>query len=576
MTDFLGQIIDPLIEASFTGRKAIYDRVPVATIKTVDDPLALDPDAIFGATGIGGGDPFVLPTQQDFAAVEEPRTNVGLDFFERIHVVPREFALGNVLATLTVPVEVMNAFRRAPKDWDTFTNNAGTGVTLLGLPSLPVTIANLSSRVGLNLEVGTTGPPVVDSTLDFGFDVPITLFIPITLRRVVLFGVVPPELPYREVLGFLTEIHRSKDDTEKRQSLREHPRQTLRFEFGVEEGRQRTVIDNLLFAQQGTTFGVPVYHEAALLTASLLAAATNVPVDTTSFGDFRTDGFIVIIEGETFDVVQTTAINPTSFDVDPPLTNAYSQRALVMPLRLAETSGRAPARRHRRGLSFVQIDFRVVDNDSAVAPSAAAFSAYSGKPLLDDPNYVRGTIAEQWARPLIVLDNQTGRVFQASLPDRSRHLSPKTFWATGRQAIWELRQLLHFLRGRQVSFYLPSFADDFELLNPIVGASNQLDVRNTGYGQTVNGASPRNVIKVTFNNGDSSLLREVLSAVEVSATLETLTLGDTWPSGVPVDEVARIEIVEKVRLDEDDITIEYQIGGAHQARVATTVTSVLE
>ena len=512
------------------------------------------------------------------ANLDSDRLSWGQDFFERMHVLPREFELGNVLATQTIPVEVLNAFRRAPQQWTGFTTAAGDGTSLLNQPSYPATIANMGSITNPTLEVTTVGPPTVDSTLDFTFGVLSTLIIPITLRRVVLFGIVPPELPYQETLSFLTEIHRSKNQTERRVSLRQDPRSLYSFRYGVEEGRERTRMENTLFGRQGQAFGIPIYHEAALLSSAVAAGATTLPVDSTAFADFRVNGFVVVYQdGDTFDVVQATAIAADSFTVDPPLTNAYAAGIRVAPLRLADTPALSSVVRHRRGLSFFDVQFRVIDNRADIA-SAAAFGSYDGSVLLDDPNFVvsGNTVAEQWSRPLIVLDNETGRVFQTALGAVSRHLGVKTFWAGGRQAIWELRQLLFALRGRQISFFLPSFSDDLQVeVDPIFN-STDLVVQNTGYTQDVASRSPRSVIRMTFNDGSPALLREIASSSVIDSAQERLVVDTAWPSNIAISTIARVEFVEKVRFDEDEIEIEYQIGGARAARVSVPVASVLE
>lgn len=522
-----------------------------------------------------------VPPMTERSAMFPSAMSAGAHFFEAAHVLPRDNALGNIFATTTIPTFVHNAYRRNTLTWSAFVNNAGQGTSMLNLPSFPATILKQATLSGISYQVETIGPPVVDSEIEFSFSDGGPLFtieVPVSFRRVTLFAITPPELPYRERLSFLTDIQPSSNDTEKRVSLRRDPRQSFIFQTGVEDGRERNRLENILFARQGESFGIPVWHEASLLSQDTASGATVINVDSTAFSDFRTEGFVVVYkDGDTFDVVQSNVINATSIEISPALTNSYDANTRVMPLRLCQMIGRSSGRRYRRGLSFFEFTFRVLDNDSVVVPSGAGFSSYDGKVLIDDCNYIQTTNEEEWGRPLIVIDNQVGAVFQASLANISRHVSQRTFWRKGKEEIWQLRQLLHLLRGRQVSFFHPTDLDELEVTADLILSSNTLQVRNNGYSQSVQSRSPRNVLRISFKDSTPTLLREIVSSIEDDAQTETFTLDDVWPSTQLVSNIQRVDFIEKVRLGNDDLDFEYQVGSAGSvARLDTPVTTVLE
>lgn len=573
MPDFPGGVFpDQVIDARWTTRQSELYETPHGNPKV---PVALDTD--FPEAGaITITPPAAAPPNVAVFGEVVEASGLGEDWFEMMHVLPRTYLLGNVLATITVPTEVHNAYRKATRSWTGFTNNAGAGVTLLGLPGLPVNILPQASISSLNLEVTTNGPPLVDTTEDFAFDSN-TLLIPIEFRRVVLFAIAPPELPMRELLSFLTSVLPKLDGTEQRISPRENPRQILGFEIILEEGEERILADNFLFERQGQSFGVPIWQELTPLTQDESAAAGVINVQDTTFADFREGGFLLIFQDRnTVDVLQvaTGGLTATTITLVNPTVNAYKKGTAVMPLRLCDSPEVVTVRRFPRGASRLRIDFRTIDNDISIA-SAAAFGSYAGKVLLDDFNWVQGSMPEALSRRLVVLDNETGLVSQQAVYDRGKHRLNKTFLAVGRQGVWELRQLLHFLRGRQTSFYLPSHHDDFVVQNPLVISANTIDVNNTGYFQFVQDRQPRNVIRVTFNTGDPPLLREITSSTEVSAAVEQFTLDDVWPAGHPVADIARVELVEKVRFDTDDLEIVYH-PGERTARLEAPVKTVFD
>ena len=220
------------------------------------------------------------------------------------------------------------------------------------------------------------------------------------------------------------------------------------------------------------------------------------------------------------------------------------------------------------------MQFRVDNNDISIA-STAAFSSFNSKVLFDDFNAMRQVMTESFERQIIVLDGETGVTDQVSNWTRNRRGSFKTFVARGKQAVWETRQVMHSLRGKQISFYIPTFSDDLIPDTNLTSGSSTLNIQHVGYNQFVQERQPRNVIRVVFNNGDATLVRTVTSSSVISATREALTLDGTWPSTVTPADVERIEYVEKSRFDTDTITFVHT-SGSSTTKVFASVKAVFE
>lgn len=501
---------------------------------------------------------------------------LGGTWFELFHVLPRDVVLGNVLSTQQVQFEVYSAFRRADHTWDAFTNNGGAGITMLNLPTLPFTFKPQNSG-GLNLvlEVSTSGDPTVDSTLDFDFDVSM-IDVEITLQRVVLFDL-QPEMPYTEDLEFLTDIMVHKDGTEQRAALRKNPRQFFSWDFILDDGRERSRIHNFLFDWQANIFGIPIWHELTRLSVAASATDQTITVQSTAYADYRTaNGNLVLIytDDGTFDVLPLNALTATTLTFDSALLNNYPVGTIVSPLRTGVLDEQFSGSRWPSSDARLKLRFRVLDNDSDLADTSA-WSSFNSKVLLTECNGVRGSMPESFERNIVVIDGATGITDQNSPWPTNRRVSRKTFLAAGKQATWEVRQLLHALRGQQISWYLPAFSQDLAPTTPLSSGSNQLDVTNVGYTRFVKSRPGRNVIQVTFNTGDPPLLRTIISSTETSATEEELILDSTWPSTFAVAYVDRIEFVEKVRFDSDRFRFRHERGD-RLVRISAPVVAVLE
>ena len=483
-----------------------------------------------------------------------------VDFFENFHVVPRSFDFGNILSTQTSPLDVFSGYRRDERTWSSFTNNAGAGTELLGIPSLPTTMYPLEGYA-MTLEVSTSGNPSVDDDLafvfDFGGD---TINVPIVLNRIVLFPV-KPEVPYTERLQFLTDVMPKESGKEQRIKLRKNPRQLFDWRVRIDDGTfDKGRMDTLLFDWQSRTWGVPIWHEATELSVAATAGDLTINVGTTADADYRVDELVMIYtDGENFDVQTIDSFTATTITLKNAILNSYAVGADVAPLRTANMKKQVGASRFRSADQELIASFRILDNDSDLA-DVTGWDTYNSKILLDTCNVMRGqSLEESYLRDIIVMDGSVGLTSQDSPWDNGKRSTTLTLRANSRAEVWDLRQLMHYLGGRQVSFYVPTFGQDLISTTALATASQDLVITNIGYTQFVRERQPRNHIWVRLVDG-TVLTREITAAVETSSTLETLTIDSPWGQDVALADIDRISYLEEVRFNSDTISIEYARG----------------
>jgi hypothetical protein len=254
-----------------------------------------------------------------------------------------------------------------------------------------------------------------------------------------------------------------------------------------------------------------------------------------------------------YEILNVDVVGASSFTLTSTATKAFPVGTLVFPMRVAFVESQPRIRRYPVGATNYRIRFIVTDNDANLA-DVSAFNAFNGKVLLDDPNFVRETVPEFFDRQVHVFDGETGILSQISQWDVSRRGSAKRFRPQSRQAMWQIRQLLHALRGRQVSFYLPTFAEEFTLDSALVVAGTTADVQNAGYSDFSQSRQPRNILRVVEKDGTKTI-RTILSSAELSDTIEHLTVDSGWPANIAVADVDFIDLIEKVRLDTDTVVI---------------------
>jgi hypothetical protein len=500
------------------------------------------------------------------------QTSGTFDFFEDFHVLPRSFDFGNILSDQSSAIEVFSGFRRAVREWTSFTSNAGVGVTLVGGPTLPADVNPLTSLL-MTLEVSATGEAFVDATLEFVFDSG-DVIIEIDVQRIVLWGA-EPERAYEETLAFLTDVLQRAGGKEQRFALRKNPRQVFSYRYLVDEGEARQVLENLMFEWQSRVFGVPVWWDDTELTADATAGDLSITVTSTDYRDFRVGGLVaVFVAQDEFDVVEISSLTSTTIGLTSALVGSYDAGTKVYPLAVCRMRSVVRAGRFPANLSAFEIDFTNTENDANLA-DVTPFESFNSKVLITENSIRGGVVTETFERRLTTIDSGVGLDVVESDWAVSRRGTVLTVRAVGRQAVWELRGLIHALRGRQVSFYLARGSDDLAPVANLTNGGNTLDVANYGYAQFVNERQPRNVIRVSFVSGATPLLRTITASTETSATVEQLTLNTTWPATYTPAQVARIEFVEKVRFDADDVRLEFDENGI-TARMVVPVKVVLE
>lgn len=484
------------------------------------------------------------------------------DWFEKWHVFPGEIALGNVLSTQIIILEIFNAFRRETRTWQAFTNNAGAGISITNLPALPRDFAPLESFLN-NLQVSTNGPPTINGTLDFDVDLdpPDVILVPITGNRITIFQF-RPQAPIEEKLEFKTDILAKSDGSEQRINLRRAPRQRITMNYRTDANRTRDTINSILYDWQARVFGVPVWWEAREVQAPLAVNDTLVPVDTTN-ADFRVGGLVTIydsnFESETLEIA---AIAAGQLTLDVGLQRAYDGiRTLAIPTRTAYTKPQLGQNRYAIGPTDFQIEFLTLDNieldDAAAFPTYQGTGQSSAKPVIDRLNFLPGnTIAEGHRRRVNRLDTETGPPLQFSPWTKSKILYQYGFEAKSEAELWEFRQLVHFLKGSQLSFYVGTGRTDIRPLADIADLSGVIDFEAIGYTAFVGPTPPRADIQVVRTDGTLSR-HQIVGSSEVDASTERITINPQITPALPLAELDRIEFLSLCRIAGDEVRIRH-------------------
>jgi hypothetical protein len=144
----------------------------------------------------------------------------------------------------------------------------------------------------------------------------------------------------------------------------------------------------------------------------------------------------------------------------------------------------------------------------------------------------------------------------------SLYASIKGFSGDGRAQIWNVRRLIHALRGSQVSFYLPTFFQDIEVETDLASGSFNMDIVHAGYTDYVNAQEPNASVWIELTNS-TIITREIQSATEVDSDTERLVVGTAWGSTITPAEISRVSFLRLVRIADDQVQFTHKdIGDA--------------
>lgn len=493
---------------------------------------------------------------------------VGVEWFEKCHVFPGRIDLGNVLSVQIRELELFNAFRRPPEPvtWETFVNNAGSGITVTNLPGLPFVINAFASFIA-NVQISTSGPPSISGTLDFTFSAPTaaTFVVPVTGNRITIFQY-RPQAPIRETLAFKTDVIRLFDGTEQRIKLREAPRQSFAFTVRTDDNRSRDKINAVLFDWQARVFGIPIWHESEPLLAPVAINDLVITVDTTT-SDYRIDSLVMVYDSDfNFEALEVDSFTAGSITVKTGFINAFDTlTAIVMPIRTAYTSPSLQNNRFAIGPSDFAMTFDVLDNidlsDLGATTTFQGTGQTIAKPVLDGFNFMSGnTIQEGIRRKVVQLDHQTGPKIQFSPWSKGKPLFQFATEADSQLEVWDFRKLMHFLNGSQTAFYIPTGRTDFKPLADIGDSSTGFQIANIGWTDFVGSVTPRSDLLIVRTDGSQSL-HLITGSSTVSAEIETITISPPISPALPLVELDRMAVLTLSRIQDDKVTFEHRRPG---------------
>ncbi|MGI9277956.1 MAG: hypothetical protein ACR2PT_24305 [Endozoicomonas sp.] len=477
------------------------------------------------------------------------------DYYNRIHVTPADLDLGNLLSAQTREVEVWNAYTSGKTLSEI--DAEGTDGIHLGQPAVPPLSFNPLESRAYTVQITVNGPPVINGRYGFRFGSD-TSELEITGRRVVVWPYIP-QADIRESLEWKTDVLKAYSG-EQRLALRQTPRQFLTYRYQLEPD-QFSRAKAIAGEWAHRVYGVPVWGDSKYL--GVLTSGTDILPFDTRYSDYRDDDVLMVWQSdEHYEALETVSVTQTGVRLKTALAQDYSQ-AYVMPLRF----GRAPkgVRFRRSASDVIRSDMSFVVTDGVdLSAGRSRFSEYRGYEVLEDRSVLQGDMSETIARELVTIDNGRGVISVDPETSLAQHGENASWHVLDKKALWHLRQWLYSRRGRQKAFWLPSWNQDIEPVEPIGASSTGLVVKSLGYSLYY---GIRDVM-IRLQDG-TVYYRRILGGSAAEPGREVLSMDRSLGRLVEPADIDRISFLTFTRFNSDRIELSHDQGGGVSVRVPT-------
>jgi hypothetical protein len=483
-----------------------------------------------------------------------------LDWYDRIHVVPANLSLGNLVSVEERNVEVWNAYSSSQL-LSSITATGDEGLVLTGPTSK--TYGPLESVVYvLNVDIG--GPPTIDALYTFNFPGQAPT-LNVTASRVIGFAFRPNWIePIIERLQWRTDILTARDGSEQRISLRSIPRREFEFST-ITQAAQAARADALLWGWGARVFALPIWTDPHVLTTQLSAGSTSIPVPT-QYRGYAADSLAVLwLDDFTYEFVDVQSVGANSITLERPIGGTWPAGTKVMPARLARLADRARSIRHTATVAeTVRMLWRIEPMQPLGGIEGPAPTQYQGQDVyLLQPNRV-DALEDEASRVAEWIDFETGPITVDDPVNRPEIVRDYAWLLNGRQQISNFKQFVTERRGRWKPVYIPTWQRDIELVQILGAGATVMTITDIGYRSYYAGTPGRRDIAISLPDGTLAL-RRIVSWDQVVSGQERITIDSGLP--VQLDPGAYITLMGLHRLDADQIEIAW-----HSAEVAEAKT----
>lgn len=463
------------------------------------------------------------------------------DYYNRIHIIPKEIGFGNINERKSTIVNIFNAYfgTSTPSSvviadfflqLETFTALSALQEISITLTALPGATDNLDLIIYINW--------VEREQSSFH----------VTGERVLTFPYQPSG--WREEINWLTNVIKSYNGTEKRVKLLKNPKMVTSVEYPIPTIENQRA-NNLIYGWLKNVWLVPIWSQPIIL-ESLVVSGLVLSIPTTGTICNNLTELIIWESPTKFETVQVESDSGTDVTILTPLENTYTSKVYVM----ATSKGVAKSGIERSTDGYrnrVKIVYTLKDSPviTEVVPEQ-----YLGNDIYTDiqltPN--SGLIPEEM---LTRFDEVSNGIADSTFYTPWLNIQPSRIYTVQNETIEEtynFKKWLERRNGKYRPFWTPSFENDFTVVQTttittsILCRSNSFETYGTA----------RDHIAIWLTTG-SWIFTNIISQSDNGNGTMSITVSSSL--GIQPSTIKMICHLGLKRLDTDRVEMYYTNGG---------------
>jgi len=361
-----------------------------------------------------------------------------------------------------------------------------------------------------------------------------------------------------EALEFETDI-RQTPGGEWRDSLKDAT-QVFKVSHVVNSEKGEAIIDRVRANSCGDWY-FPEWPNQTRLYVNVASATTVLNVDNS---DVYAVGQKVLVATDDNNWEEATVASKAvgSITLTAGLVNSYGGNAIrpvvVVPLVLCIAPNGAEFQ-SSFGSVAVSASFMAME---PLDLSNNHYSLFQSIPVVTDGAVPISALAGSISQAIDVMASRFGAYEQQEVELFERRRGTVSWFDKGPLAMWNRRRFVHFLRGRDGEFWLPSGKNDLVLQAVVDAGDLSLSVKGVVPDARMVGKT------VVLKEGTNVVCKEITAAL-TTAGIQELEITAT---GVAFSQNATVSFLTKSRLDNDSIEFMYQFVGGGLASTCVVPT----
>ncbi len=505
--------------------------------------LDLQPVPVLAHNIFGGACAYAGYANLDLSWYGHDAVTWGNVFFDNVFVTPAVIDAGQISSDETFEFAVWHSYR---------TSIALTGVTEFGVEG--VDLIGQKSGSLLSFEASAYEVFLSQSSQDvsyrasFDFGVSGSYDFALTASRSIVlnFGIdwsVQPEIKH----SYLTEVIESYDGTEQRISLRDKPRMSATYQYGLTDAEQYQ-FGNLVGNFSGK-YLVPLWPFQTSLSTPLVAGQSSIAVESIN-NYIRSAGKVMVVDGDVWETLDVAGASELLISFKTLAKKNYSSAARLVPLEQALIGEETSSVVHGMNVEITTATFDFDEVEYRKPIACDDFAMFNGRRVLDMRPDRSQDVSIRYLKLRETFDPNIGKRYS-----HDRLQGAVKFFQFGWRFFNEFDRMrfedfAELERGGQGEFYVESPLVGLELNKDVQAATLQLVVKKADYKNFLRSKAFAPAIAIKLYNG-TTLYRNVVSASEGLNDTEVIDLGETV-SEIAVADVEYIAPLFLGRFESDE------------------------